>query len=123
THVVVDRGLVAVLASGAQSWVRAGEQWPPALEPAAVEPRAAEPAVEAKPAEIAPAPAERGGGPTVRRSVHEAARRSAPAQRFLAAENRVFAAAMAKHKAGDLSGALQKIDRLIEQYPDSLLMQ
>jgi hypothetical protein len=30
---------------------------------------------------------------------------------------------LAKHKAGDLSGALQDIERLIDQYPDSLLMQ
>jgi hypothetical protein len=119
TRVVVDRGLVEVLANGAQSWVRAGEQWPAPAEPAGVE-RAQGP-VDGDPAELAPAsPSAR---PSVRRPSRIAQRHATTSPRSLAIENRLLAAALAKHKAGDLSGALQDIDRLIDQYPDSLLMQ
>ena len=117
TRVVVERGLVEVLAGGVQSWVKAGEQWPAAPESAAVE--RALPPVDTEPAELAPAPA----SPSVRRSAQSSQRRSATGRRSLAIENRLLAAALAKHKAGDLAGALQDIDRVIEQHPGSLLMQ
>ena len=117
TRVVVDRGLVEVLASGVQTWVRAGEQWPAAPGPAGVE--RALPPVDTEPEELAPAPA----SPSVRRSAQSSQRRSAAVRRSLAIENRLLAAALAKHKAGDLAGALQDIDRVIEQHPGSLLMQ
>jgi hypothetical protein len=121
THVAVTRGLVAVHAGGGEVWLRAGQEWPSAVPPAAVEP--------SQPSEP---PATRLDTPRVpaleRRSVQRAsalrARRPVLADAHsLAAENRVFAAAMAKHKAGDLSGALLEIERLLRLYPDSLLVQ
>jgi hypothetical protein len=113
THVVVTRGLVSVQAGGEQSWVRAGEEWPAAAPPPAT------------PAVIEPAPAaeERQLEQTLRRAGRVSAHRSRDLRHSLAAQNRVFASAMAKHKAGDLAGALQDIDRLIHQYPDTLLLQ
>jgi hypothetical protein len=112
THVIVTRGLVSVLSRGQQSWVRAGEEWPAAAPPALLDP-------EPDPATPEAAKIEQ----TLRRAARVSAQRAYRARRSLAAENRMFAAAMAKHKAGDLSGALQEIDRLIRQYPDTLLLQ
>ena len=116
THVVVTRGLVSVLSGGEQSWLRAGEEWPAAVRPPAAAPSALEP-------EPAEATREARQIDELHRAARLSARHARPAPRSLAAENRLFAAAMAKHKAGDLSGALQDIDRLIRQYPDTLLLQ
>lgn len=115
THVAVTRGLVSVQSGGEQTWLRAGEQWPAPPAPAAA------PVLE--PARAAPASEEREIEQTLRRAARVSAQRARAPRHSLAAENRVFAAAMAKHKAGDLSGALQDIERLIHQYPDTLLLQ
>jgi hypothetical protein len=123
THVAVTHGLVAVHAGGGEVWLSAGQDWPPTAKPAAAE-RAA--VVDPEPAA---APRDTARVPSLQR---HRARRAAVAARArqprldahsLAAENRVFAAAMAKHKAGDLSGALLEIERLLREYPGSVLVQ
>lgn len=117
TRVAVTRGLVSVQSGGEQTWLRAGEQWPAPAAPAEA------PVLEPAPSRAAPASEERQIEQTLRRAARVSAQRARAPRHSLAAENRVFAAAMAKHKAGDLSGALQDIERLIHQYPDTLLLQ
>jgi hypothetical protein len=118
THVAVSRGLVAVEAGGEQSWLHAGDEWPPAATPqpagqtrtAPVEPHLAEPA----PGVEAPRPVRSNAGFRQQTRLD---------QHSLATENRVFAAAMARRKAGDLAGALQEIEHLLARYPRSVLVQ
>jgi len=121
THVAVRRGLVSVQSGSELSWLRAGQEWPPIASPQAADPAQIAPAEPAPP----PASARRSQAAETRRDARATAprRHSRPDLHSLAAENRVFASAMAKHKRGDLSGALLEIERLLARYPRSLLVQ
>ncbi|MEO8181684.1 MAG: FecR family protein [Deltaproteobacteria bacterium] len=121
THVAVRRGLVSVQSGSELSWLRAGQEWPPAASPQAAEPAQLAPVEPTEP----PAPTRRAQAVETRRDARATAlrRHSRPDRHSLAAENRVFASAMAKHKRGDLSGALLEIEHLLARYPSSLLVQ
>jgi TolA-binding protein len=119
--VAVRRGLVSVQSGGELSWLRAGQEWPPAASPQAAEPAPVVPVESRQP----PAPARRSQAVETRRDKRATwlRRHSRPDQHSLAAENRVYASAMAKHKGGDLSGALLEIDHLLAKYPSSVLVE
>jgi hypothetical protein len=121
TQVAVRRGLVSVQSGSELSWLRAGQEWPPVASPQAAEPAQLAPAEPTEP----PAPGRRSRAVETRGDARAAALRrpTRPDLHSLAAENRVFASAMAKHKSGDLSGALLEIERLLARYPSSLLVQ
>ncbi len=126
TQVSVSRGIVSVQAGSKEVWLRAGERWPSGASSAGdVEDYAGDDA-GALPGQPALAPAEL-----------EPLERAAPAQRHgqrgrawrkasdhsLARENRAFAAAMARRKAGELRQALSELERWLARYPDSVLQQ
>jgi hypothetical protein len=118
THVAVRRGLVSVQSGSELSWLRAGQEWPPAASPQAAAQEQLGPVGSTQPL------ARHAQAVETRRNERTALRRhSRPDLHSLAAENRVFASAMAKHKRGDLSGALLEIEHLLARYPSSLLVQ
>jgi hypothetical protein len=110
TRVAVTRGLVEVDSDGRAIWLHAGEHWPDdkTLVAGEADGGASDPAPAATPDTTAsePAPA-----------------REIRSDHSLALENRLFATAMARRKAGDLKGALRRLERFLEHHPDSVLVQ
>lgn len=110
TRVAVTRGLVEVDSDGRAIWLHAGEHWPDDKPVGAG-------GAEGASSEPAPAPALDASG-SDRVSGYETR-----GDHSLALENRLFAAAMARRKAGDLKGALRGIERFLAHHPDSVLVQ
>jgi TolA-binding protein len=108
--VAVTRGLVEVDSDDRAIWLHAGEHWPDdrTLVAGEADGGTSDPALAATPDPTASAPP----APRDIRSDHS-----------LALENRLFAAAMARRKAGDLKGALRRLERFLEHHPDSVLVQ
>ncbi len=91
TRVVVTEGLVAVRHAGAESLVAAGASWPATCAPAPAASSVASPAPVAAP--------------------------SATPSSTLAAENALFARAMAAKQRGAAGEAVADLDRLVSSYP------
>jgi hypothetical protein len=114
TQVSVTRGLVAVLLTG-QPEVRltAGQSWPP-------------PALDASPGPALPSP-QSAPVPAPLPEARELAASRASSRRQpsagLAAQNRLFSAAMASKRAGRDGRVLARLQRLIAEYPESVLIQ
>lgn len=124
TQVAVTRGIVSVQAGSKEVWLRAGERWPAAAAPA--QPEVAPDATAPLEPELQPAPAaeeEEGAAPPAKRRAPRARAARKLSDHSLAQENRAFAAAMAKRKAGELSQALSELERWLARYPDSVLQQ
>jgi FecR protein len=105
TQVVVHEGVVAVRAGGGEVRLRAGSVWPTC--PAAT---TAPPARRARPARAPLAPAAVAAPP-----------RSDPST--LAAQNDLFAAALAARRRAENAEAMRWLDQLIAHYPDGPLIE
>lgn len=122
TQVAVSRGIVSVQAGSKEVWLRAGEHWPAV---AAAQPELDSDAAAPLEPQLQPAPDaewEQGQVAPERRNAQRTRTRR-PSDHSLAQENRAFAAAMAKRKAGQLSQALSELERWLRRYPDSVLQQ
>jgi len=116
THVSVRRGTVWIMQGGKQRAVlSAGDDWRSPSATAATQPKA----------ELAAAPEGHAAGVAQRSSV---AVRSASGARpvdsgTLAAENRIYQAALASRNAGDNAGAADTFASLLSRYPRSVLRE
>jgi hypothetical protein len=126
TRVSVSRGVVEVRSAGRDDYVRAGQFWPP--ECPASKGLAADPAVT--PAQRATAPAapahfNRTLPRPMRRAltVAEATRTDTSSPSDLAAQNNLFAAAMASKVRGQAGHALDQLERLIQRFPRGQLAE
>lgn len=133
TRVIVQRGLVGVHVDGLEvARLSAGEAWPPpeSRQPDSLEAHSAETrdATRIEPTE-APAPvASPSRGARTSTSSKRSKRAARGARRTtqsseLGAENRAFARAMARKRAGDAEGALRAFHRFISAHGKSVLLQ
>ncbi len=107
TQVVVHEGVVAVRFGGGEVRLPAGSVWPTCPAAAAAPP----PARRARPAHAPAAPAAAVAAPP----------RSDPST--LAAQNDLFAAALAARRRGENAEAIRWLDQLIARYPDGPLIE
>jgi hypothetical protein len=112
TRVKVREGIVAVRAGGTETFVHANEAWPRDCSIAATSPA---------PAETRPSDATTASGVTTTPSVSR--RRADPPASDLAAQNDQFERALARKRAGDVSGAIAAFEEFLARYPASHLAQ
>jgi ferric-dicitrate binding protein FerR (iron transport regulator) len=115
TQVVVHEGVVAVRHGGGEVRLPAGSVWPACPQAATPSPAPASP-VAAAPRHTRPARA-----PALPVAAVAAPPRSDPST--LAAQNDLFAAALAARRRGENTDAIRWLDRLLVRYPDGPLSE
>jgi hypothetical protein len=122
TRVMVYEGTVIVRASGVETPVRGGEQWPAGCEAApapSAAPRGTRLADPRAPPGVAAAAVARSPSPATTGAPVPAPVLASD----LAAQNDLFAAAVAKKRTGDARGAVSAFDDLLARYPATHLAQ